>query len=72
MCAHDKRIASSEISADSRALAAKMFRAPIETFAGVSWPKELGADLRKLLIQILQRHIEKKLVTATMLEKIDC
>src|SRR5579862_2409907 len=70
MCAEDKRIASSEISADSRALAAKMFRAPIETFAGIHWPKELGADLRKFLIQILQRHIEKKLVTAGMLEKI--
>jgi DNA repair protein RecO (recombination protein O) len=71
MCMDDKRIASSEISVDSRALAAKMFRAPMETFAGIGWPKELGADLRKFLIQILQRHIEKKLVTATMLEKID-
>jgi len=26
--------------------------------------------LRKFLIQILQRHIEKKLVTAGMLEKL--
>jgi hypothetical protein len=29
-----------------------------------------GADLRKFLIQALQRHIEKKLVTAAMLERI--
>jgi hypothetical protein len=28
------------------------------------------ADLRKFLLQILERHIEKKLVTAGMLEKI--
>jgi DNA repair protein RecO (recombination protein O) len=70
MCLDDKRLASSEISADSRGLAAKMFRAPVETFSGVAWPKELGADLRKFLIQILQRHIEKKLVTAGMLEKV--
>lgn len=70
MCLDDKRIASSEISAESRALADKMFRAPIETFAGVFWPRELAADLRKFLIQILQRHIEKKLVTAAMLEKM--
>ena len=70
MCVDDKRLASSEISADSRGLAAKMFRAPVETFSGVVWPKALGADLRKFLIQILQRHIEKKLVTAGMLEKI--
>jgi hypothetical protein len=30
----------------------------------------VGADLRKFLLQILERHIEKKLVTAGMLEKI--
>jgi DNA repair protein RecO (recombination protein O) len=71
MCADDKRLASSEISSDSRALAAQMFRAPVESFAQVSasWPKSCCADLRKLLIQILQRHLEKKLVTAAMLEK---
>ncbi len=69
MCAEDKRLASSEISNDSRALAAKMFRAPVESFAGEPWPKTQGADLRKFLIQALQRHIEKKLVTAGMLEK---
>jgi DNA repair protein RecO (recombination protein O) len=70
MCADDKRLASSELSCESRLLAAQMFRAPAETFAGVSWPRELAADLRKFLVQILQRHIEKKLVTATMLGKL--
>ncbi len=65
----DKRLASSEISADSRALAAQMFRAPVESFASNPWPKSQAADLRKFLIQILQRHLEKKLVTAGMLEK---
>jgi DNA repair protein RecO (recombination protein O) len=47
-----------------------MFRSPVETFAGMLWPKTQAADLRKFLIQILQRHLEKKLVTAAMLEKI--
>ena len=70
MCTEDKRLASSEISSESRMLAAKMFRAPVESFAEVAWPKAQGADLRKFLIQILQRHIEKKIVTAGMLEKI--
>jgi len=69
-CADDKRLASSEISSESRTLAAKMFRAPVDTFAEMPWPKALGADLRKFVIQILQRHLEKKLVTAGMLEKI--
>jgi len=71
MCVDDKRLASSEISGESRALAAQMFRAPVDSFFGDPWPKAKGADLRKLLVQILQRHIEKKLMTATMLEKGD-
>ena len=69
MCSDDKRLASSEISGESRALAAQMFRAPVESFAHVRWPKAKGADLRKFLLQILERHIEKKLLTAGMLDK---
>jgi DNA repair protein RecO (recombination protein O) len=71
MCINDKRLASSEISSESRGLAAQMFRAPVESFAGTIWPRSQGADLRKMLIQILQRHIEKKLVTAGMMEKVE-
>ncbi len=70
MCPEDKRLASSEISAESRMLAAQMFRNPVEGLMGTPWPKAQGADLRKFLIQTLQRHIEKKLVTAGMLEKV--
>jgi len=70
MCSDDKRLASSEISAESRTLAAQMFRAPVESFVGIPWPKAQAADLRKFLLQILQRHMEKKLVTAGMLERI--
>jgi DNA repair protein RecO (recombination protein O) len=70
VCGDDKRLASSEITAESRALVAKMFRAPVESFAGIPWAKSQSADLRKFLIQTLQRHIEKKFVTAGMLEKI--
>jgi DNA repair protein RecO (recombination protein O) len=70
VCGDDKRLASSEITAESRALVAKMFRAPVESFAGIPWAKNQSADLRKFLIQTLQRHIEKKFVTAGMLEKI--
>ncbi len=47
-----------------------MFRAPVESFAGTEWPKSKASDLRKCLLQILERHIEKKLVTGGMLERI--
>jgi hypothetical protein len=41
---------------ENRALAAQMFRAPVENFAAVSWPKAQAAELRKLLIHIMERH----------------
>jgi DNA repair protein RecO (recombination protein O) len=69
VCLDDKRLASSEISAESRILAVRMLRSPLESFGPTPWPKSQAADLRKFLIQTLQRHIEKKLVTAGMLEK---
>ena len=70
VCVDDKRIASSEMSPESRKIAAQMLKSRASEFAGIEWPRVLGADLRKFLIQILERHIEKKLVTAGMLEKI--
>lgn len=70
MCVEHKRLASSEMSAESRTLAAGMFRSPVEAFAGEPWPKTRGSDLRRFVSQLVERHIEKKLLTATMLEKL--
>ena len=71
LCPGDKRLASSEMSPDSRALAAEMFRAPAGRFGQTPWPRARAADLRKFLVQRIERHIEKKLVTAIMLDKLD-
>jgi DNA repair protein RecO (recombination protein O) len=71
LCMKDKRLASSEMSSESRTLAGEMFRAPLEKFVTGSWPRQRGADLRKFLAQRIERHIERKLVTAAMLERID-
>jgi DNA repair protein RecO (recombination protein O) len=70
VCIDDKRIASSELSPESRRIASQMLRSRVSEFAGIDWPKAVCADLRKFVLQILERHIEKKLVTAGMLEKI--
>ena len=70
MCVEHKRLASSEMSAESRALAASMFRSPVEAFTGEPWPKARGADLRRFVAQLVERHIEKKLLTSIMLEKL--
>ena len=71
MCVEHKRLASSEMMVESRAIAEEMFRAPVDRFAGESWPRQRAADLRKFLTQRIERHIEKKLVTASMLDKLD-
>jgi DNA repair protein RecO (recombination protein O) len=71
MCQQHKRLASSEMQPESRRLAAEMFRAPIEKFAGGPWRKQQGIDLRKFLGQRIERQLEKKLVTAAMLERLD-
>jgi len=71
LCVRDKRLASTEISADSRTMAAEMFRFGVENFVGAPWPRQRAADLRRFLAQRIERHIEKKLVTAAMLERLD-
>ena len=72
MCPEHKRLASSEISLESRALAAQMLRAPLSKLDignVIESTKSPAADLRKFLLQTLERHIEKKLVTRGMLGK---
>jgi DNA repair protein RecO (recombination protein O) len=70
VCVEDKRVASSELSVESRKIAAQMLRSRVGEFAGIDWPKAVGADLRRFLVQILERHVEKKLTTARMLDTI--
>jgi len=83
MCEQHKRLASSQLGPESRATAAQMFRAPVEKITAavvasdmddVTRPHDLAGaqlrDLRRFLLQIVERHIEKKLVTATMLAKL--
>src|SRR5579864_133355 len=49
MCSEDKRLASSEISSESRGLAAQMLHSPVESFAVAVGRKAQAADLRKFL-----------------------
>jgi DNA repair protein RecO (recombination protein O) len=70
MCVQHKRLASSKLAPESRALAEQMFRAPVECFAEEPWVAGQYADLRRFLVQIMERHIERKLITAGMLAKL--
>jgi len=71
VCQEHRRIASSEMSAESRELAAQIFRSPLEKLDGGSWTRQRAADLRKFLMQIIDRHLDRRLVTSAQLEKLD-
>jgi DNA repair protein RecO (recombination protein O) len=61
---------ASELSAESWQTAMKMLRAPVSAFAGEAWPRRRGQDLRRFALQSLERHLERKLKSAEMLERL--
>ena len=71
MCPTHKRLASLEMSPESRNLAAEMFRAPVDAFESQPFPRQRAADMRRFLTQRVERQLEKKLVSAAMLDKLD-
>jgi len=69
MCPEHKRLASAEISAESRQLAAVMLHTPLASVNSPASARSTG-DLRRFLLETLERHIEKKLATRGMLERL--
>jgi hypothetical protein len=59
------------MTVESRALAAQFFRNPVDHFADFAVPANRMADLRKFLMQILSRHLDRTLQTAAQMEKLD-
>ncbi len=66
-CRHCRRTLGSgnswELSAESRDLAAEMLRKPVGEVSAAA-----AADLRRFLVQQIEAHVERKLITAPMLE----
>ncbi len=69
-CPMDRPGSASMLSADSLQVALRMLRAPSSAFAGEPWPRRRGQDLRRFAIQILERHLERKLHTAEALARL--
>ena len=65
-CADD-RVAGAALSAESVALAGRMFRGTVKGMAEEEWPKARAADLRRFAIEVLERHLEGRLMTARVL-----
>ena len=71
MCAECRRAAgasSYELSVESRMMAEEMLRKPVGQIGQTGWARETCADLRRFLVQQIEQHIERKLITPPVLE----
>ena len=68
-CADDRRPGSLGLSAASVAEALRMFRGTVSGLAAEDWPKPRGAELRRFAIETLERHLERRIVSARALNR---
>jgi DNA repair protein RecO (recombination protein O) len=66
-CEDDRASGSVALSVDAVALAGRMFRGTVKGLAEEEWPKARAADLRRFAIEVLERHLEGRLMTAMVL-----
>jgi DNA repair protein RecO (recombination protein O) len=69
-CAVHRNGSAGAMSADSWQLAMRMMRAPVSSFADELWPRRRGQDLRRFAVQVLERHLERKLRSAEALARL--
>jgi len=71
LCGECRRTAGGgvwELNMESRAVAEEMLRKPVAQIGPVGWSRETCADLRRFLVQQMEQHIERKLITPPVLE----
>jgi DNA repair protein RecO (recombination protein O) len=59
-----------ELSLDSRGIAAQMLREPVAQTFQRPWTPGTAADLRRFLVQQIESHAERRLMTAPVLEQL--
>jgi len=57
-----------ELSRESRELAGRILRCPVAQLGGAGWTQATAADLRRFLVQQMESHGERRLITVPMLE----
>jgi DNA repair protein RecO (recombination protein O) len=57
-----------ELSDRSRAIACEMLRKPVAQAVPAAWSRETAEDLRHYLVQQIENHIERRLLTFPVLE----
>jgi len=73
LCGHCRRLpgvgSNWELSAESRTMAAAMLRTPVAQLSTREWGPATAADLRRFLVQQMEAHVERRLITAPMIEE---
>jgi DNA repair protein RecO (recombination protein O) len=73
LCGHCRRLpgvgSNWELSAESRTMAAEMLRTPVAQLSKREWGAATAADLRRFLVQQMEAHVERRLITAPMIEE---
>ncbi|HEX3572181.1 MAG TPA: DNA repair protein RecO [Acidobacteriaceae bacterium] len=67
MCTEDRRPGSFAISVESVVTAMRMFRGTVKSLGEEEWPKVRLADLRQFALELLERHLEERLLSARAL-----
>jgi len=70
VCAEHRHPAARALSAESLAVAARVFREPIAALAAEEWPRNRAADLRRFASQALERHLERRLRSVHALSQL--
>lgn len=73
LCGHCRRLPGVgntwELDAESRTIAAEMLRKPVAQLSQNDWTQATAAGLRRFLVQQMEEHVERRLVTAPLLEE---
>ena len=69
-CGQHRRAGSFTLSMESQALGARILRVSVPALAADAWPRQRAADLRRFVIQALERHIDRRLVSAIALNRL--
>jgi len=73
LCGHCRQLpgvgSNWELSAESRTMAAEMLRTPVAQLSKKEWGPATAADLRRFLVQQMEAHVERRLITAPMIEE---
>jgi DNA repair protein RecO (recombination protein O) len=68
-CRDDRRPGSVFLAADAVGEALRMFRGTVGGLAEEDWPKARAMELRRFAVELLERHLERRLMSAKALSR---